>query len=275
MRAHSDRPTPIFHRVTSDTATVYLLGSIHVGKKALYPLPRAIESAFEKSDSLVVEVRLDPMATLKTAKILADARYPSGDSLRNHVDGKTWSLLAKDPPMPLGMLERMQPWTVSLTVLAVDLKRAGFEPDAGIDKHFMDEADQRSKPVIGIETVEDQLALLSGLPEDQQATMLREALEEGAKVGEQIDGLATAWAHGDEITLEKKLREDWQKPEYQTLFKKMFTDRNDKMTAAIDGYLKEKGTRFVVVGAAHVVGEGGIVDLLKKRGRKVERVRIN
>jgi uncharacterized protein YbaP (TraB family) len=143
---------------------VYLLGSIHVGKKAMYPLPSAIERAFERSDALVVEVRLDTMATLKSAKILADARYPSGDSLKNHVDEKTWTLLAKQPPLPLGVLERMHPWTVSLTVLAADLQRAGFDPSAGIDKHFMDEADQRSKPIVGIETVEDQLGLLGGRP---------------------------------------------------------------------------------------------------------------
>lgn len=274
MRTHTSRPTPIFHKVTSDTATVYLLGSIHVGKKGLYPLPNVIEHAFEKSDSLVVEVRLDAMTTLKSAKILADARYPSGDSLKNHVDEKTWSLLAAHPPMPIGMLERMHPWTVSLTVLAADLQRAGFDPSAGIDKHFMDEADQRSKPTIGIETVEDQLGLLGGLPDDQQAAMLREALEEGGKIGEQIEELAAAWSKGDEKGLEKKLREDWSKPEYQSLYKKMFTDRNLVMTEAIDGFLKQKGTRFVVVGAAHVVGDGGIVDLLKKRGRHVERVRL-
>lgn len=251
---------------------MYLLGSIHVGRAALYPLPRAIEQAFEQSDALVVEVKLDLAAKVKAMKVLSDARYTPPDGLHAHVDEKTWTLLKKDPPLPIGVLDRMHPWTVAITVLAADLQKNGFDPDAGIDRHFMDEADAVAKPIEGLETVEEQLSLLSSLPDDLQAAMLKESLEEGATIGDEIGAMADAWAKGDEAALTKTVRANWNDPQYATLYRRMFTDRNVKMADAVERFLGDKKTRFMVVGAGHVVGDGGIVDLLRKRGHSVRGV---
>jgi hypothetical protein len=54
---------------------------------------------------------------------------------------------------------------------------------------------------------------------------------------------------------------------------KLLDDRNVKMAEKIDGYLKEKGPTFVCVGAAHLVGEKGLVKLLTAKGYKVEQVK--
>jgi uncharacterized protein YbaP (TraB family) len=81
-------------KVTSGTNVLYLGGSIHALKSQDYPLPAAYNRAFDASDRLVCEV--DPKALLQSSKgILKAGQYPKGDSLKNHVDPRTYNYLQR------------------------------------------------------------------------------------------------------------------------------------------------------------------------------------
>jgi len=81
------------------------------------------------------------------------------------------------------------------------------------------------------------------------------------------------WKQGDEVKMNKLLFEDSldDYPEFNKIYDSLFYDRNDKMTIKINDMLKQQGSYFVVVGTGHLIGEKGIVNLLKKKGYKVER----
>ena len=80
-------------RVQSKGSTAYVLGSIHLLKKDVYPLSRTIENAFEKSDVLAVEANIDDISRLDVQKMLESAFYSGDDTLERHVSGKTLDMV--------------------------------------------------------------------------------------------------------------------------------------------------------------------------------------
>src|SRR5262249_12882713 len=111
--------------VSSPTTTIYLVGSIHVGKKGCFPLPAEVEDAFAKCPILVVELEPGPANEAKaTQLVLAHGAYPHGQSLSQHLSKETRELLdnhLKGKGLPTGTFDRLRPWTVSLVLSVQEL----------------------------------------------------------------------------------------------------------------------------------------------------------
>jgi uncharacterized protein YbaP (TraB family) len=261
----------LFYEVRGDPGTVFLLGSVHVGKQQFYPLDPPIESAFASADTLVLEIDLSDKPKLEK-QVAAASVYPHGDSLDKHLDPEVLTLLRdyfEKSGVTLESLNRLRPWVVTVMVIALEFKKAGFEAEHGVDVHFAERA--RGKKVVGIETAEEQVSFFMNMDQRTQNLMLKQVLEEVDDHAKIIDGAALAWLAGDDERIDRELLAPLRTPEYQELFDRLFTQRNLKMTRAIEGLLKQKGTHFVIVGAGHVVGKQGIVDLLRTKGYSVER----
>jgi hypothetical protein len=242
-----------------------------VGKREFYPLDAPIESAFTRADTLVLEIDLSDKEKLAKQVIEASV-YPPGDSIEKHLDAEVVTRLReyfKDSGVPFEALGRLKPWTVAVMVIALEIKKAGFEAEHGIDMHFAERA--QGKQIIGLESAAEQLALFTSMDERTQNLMLKQVLEDVDDYVTTIDAAAVAWLSGDEQRLDRELLEPLRTPEYQGVFDTLFLQRNVKMTRAIEGLLKRKGTHFVVVGSGHVIGKQGIVDLLRSKGYSVER----
>lgn len=255
-------------KVASPTGVAYLLGSVHAARADIYPLADAVEKAFDASQILLVEVNInqDPQALL--GQLLARAAYPPGDSIKNHLPPDLAKrLLAKFTSMglPPEALERLKAWALAMVLQQMALSEAGFSPDQGIDLHFMKRAQAVQKPVVELESVEEQLALLDGLSDDEQATFVASTLEGSNALADNLEKLVSAWKRGDAATLEKYIQEEEAAAKNGSLQKKLLDDRNDNMAAQIDQYLGSDRTVFVVVGAAHLLGPKGLVKIL---GRK-------
>lgn len=261
--------------VKSKSATVYLLGSVHVGKKDLYPLPDVIENAFKKADVLVLEVPLDQQTQIEAGtKMLAIARYTGGDSLDKSLPKAVKAKLdahLKKRNVPVAALNQFKPWMVSLILTLQELDKDGFKPQYGIDQHFFKRADGK-KPVVGLETVDDQVNMFKNMNAASQVTMLEQTLSEINGVGAMMAKTFKAWKTGDADKLDALMLKPMRKPKYKAVYNAMFTDRNRKMVKKIGEFLKSDKTYFVVVGSGHLVGEGGIVDLLRKQKLTVEQL---
>jgi uncharacterized protein len=262
-----------FHQVRSPTATVYLLGSVHVGKEDLFPMDDAIEEAFAASETLVLELDLSEKARLETTgKALAESLYPPGQSLEQVLDAETRALLEQrlaERNLPLQAMNRMRPWVVAVALTLMGLERAGYAAEGGIDLHFARRAEGK-KPIVGLETASEQLAIFTGMAEEDQVLLLRhtlETLDEGPAL---LDQAMAAWRASDEAglidTLLKPMRDD---PRYAKLYDAVFVRRNVRMTRALEKLLQGRGTYFVVVGSGHVVGPEGIVARLRAAGHDV------
>ena len=262
--------------VASPTAKVYLLGSVHVAKKDLYPLAPAIENAYESSDTLVLEVYLTKAVEAEVAvKSASMGIYPDGDSVEKHLSPEAWarySEFLQSQGKPILAFSRMKPWLASIALMVEALGNSGFAPDHGIDRYFQDRAEEDHKPIESLETVDDQLNTLANVDDRTGELMLLEFLDGKDDIGEQMDAAFGAWKRGDANAMESIMLESMMTPEYRPVFDKLFVERNLRMKAKVSEFLAGSGAYFVVVGSGHLVGEQGIVSLLRQDQHQVEQL---
>jgi uncharacterized protein YbaP (TraB family) len=261
-------------KATSPTTEVYLFGSIHLGKKEFYPLAKEVETAFEKSKFLVLEAdetKFKPQDLQDL--ILENAMYPADDALSKHATPETIKALGA-LGYPAEAIDRMKPWFLAITVSAVSIQKLGYTKEFGVDTHFSKGAKEKGKDILELESLEYQIKLLSGFSPELQVKFLEATLEESEKTQEKMDTMVAAWSKGDTAALEQEMIKKplEKRPAQKEIFAKMIDDRNEGMAKKIGEYLKTKDVHFVVVGAAHLVGEKGVAKLLEKQGFKVEQV---
>ena len=263
---------PLFWKATSPTATVYLMGSIHVGDSSMYPLSDAVETAFAGSKVLAVEVNLKNIDQSRSLKLVQEyGLYTGDDTLSNHISKETAASLIEfcdKAGFPMAAFDKLKPWVAAVTVLAITLKAAGEEPALGIDQHFLDES--KAQRIDELESAEYQLSLFSAASDQEQQELLAVTLSQVEKTKEFMQKMQDAYLSGDAEKLLAVIHEQDTLP--KMLRKKLIDDRNVSMAEKVEGYLKGNEPVFVVVGAAHIVGDTGIVKLLKGKGYKVEHV---
>ncbi|WP_246357195.1 TraB/GumN family protein [Pyxidicoccus fallax] len=256
--------------------TAYIVGSIHMGREGELTLPPAMETAFAKSDALVVEVdvgKVDPAVMQKLVMELG--RFPEGQRLSQRLDPVTMTLLGRATErmgVPVSSFEPLRPWLVSMVLSITELQKAGYQQGHGVDRAFLDRAQAANKPVLELETAEGQLRMLAGTPDALQDLMLRDQLRRTREAGEVLHQLISAWKAGDADGMATLLLEGAADPTYRPVYERIFFERNVQMATGVDALLGQPKTHFVVVGAGHVVGPEGLVALLQKKGHAVRQL---
>ncbi|NOZ54160.1 MAG: TraB/GumN family protein [Gammaproteobacteria bacterium] len=262
--------------VKNSKAVIYLYGSIHMAKASMYPLNSSIEQAFEIADTLVVEVNELKSNQVKIQKILLTKGVYSGDeTLYDNLDKKTRSLLQaflKKYSLAYFSIAKMRPTMAALTLTITRMTQLGFSAERGIDRYFINKAQANNKAILQLESGVEQLNLLLNITDDD--LFLRYSLTSLSEAESVMATLIDAWKTGNvtkmhKLVLEEPLNDN---PLFKPLFKALFTDRNIKMVKKIKQYLNTKNNYFVVIGAGHMVGEQGIIALLKKSGYTVKQL---
>ncbi len=261
-------------KVRSETGTVYILGSIHFMKKEIYPLDKKIEDAFDKSDILSVEADVNDISRIDLQKLMESSLYAGDDTLANHVSGETYRLVKKEVErngIPVWIVDKQRPWILALTLTSLELAKLGFEPDYGIDIHFLSKASGKKK-IKELESVDYQINLLSGFSDKEQEAFLLYTLKDLNLIEKEVDTALRAWTTGDVKGMESIMGSLQDDRGMSSIYEKLIYERNKNMAAKIEGYLKTKESYFVVVGAGHVVGEKGIVEILRRKGYRVAQL---
>ena len=263
----------LLYAVHSKDSTAYLMGSIHLGTEDFYPLPEHVDKGFAESKLLVMEV--DP-ATMSNPAVLQQmlgiAAYPPGDSLKNHVAPATYELVMKEGAaagLPAEFLIQLRPWMLALTLQVMSFQQQGYSAENGIEAHFISKSDGR-KPVEELESADFQMKLLSGFTDKEQEIFLLDTLRNLSDTA-QVEAMVKAWREGTAQALEAVLMQPLREhPETQPIYDRLIFSRNRTMAGKIERLLKEKKRPFVVVGAGHLVGKDGVVELLRRKGYRVE-----
>jgi uncharacterized protein len=257
-----------FWEVKGRSNTVYLLGSVHMLKPDDSALPAEVLQAYEQSKSLVMELDLnsvDGEALLGSG--VASTMLPEGQTLKGVLQPELYaSVVEHGKTVGLGaeILDHFQPWFAALVLEQTALGQSGMESGAGIDEQFAQRAREDDKPIIALETAEEQLGFFSRLTMDQQRQYLQSTLKDLNTEASDAALLVRAWQRGDIAELERLMRKDSAtNPE---LFRMLTTDRNLKWLPKITGLLRDDRDYLVIVGALHLVGKDGLVDLLKRQG---------
>jgi uncharacterized protein len=271
-------PKHFLWKVTGPKGVVYLLGTIHAAKADFYPLPSIIEDSFEKTDTLIEEIDISEPAEAARVQqgLIETGSYPNGDAITNHLSEVTRSHLAayvKKGGLPEPAIAHMRPWLVSILVELGEMKQMGFDPSFGLDRHFLEEAQQSRKKIGALEDAESQLKMLSSLSEEFQDRLLLSSLVNMEKSHDVLDFLTRAWQSGDAAAMEEVITSSVRDyPQLKPLMTKLFDDRNTAMTAKIERFLQTPKTYFVAVGAGHLVGDEGILSQLRRKNFRVEQL---
>jgi uncharacterized protein YbaP (TraB family) len=260
-------------KATKGSGVVYLVGSVHVLSKDYYPLAPALDTAYKDSTLLVEEVDMGEMTSPDAQmQLLSHGMLPAGQRLDQVVTPETRLLVNKaveDTGVPSVALQLMKPWMAALTLDALEWQKAGFDPDLGLDKHFYDIAMKDRKPVQGLETLSYQMSIFDDMTLEQQDHLLSETLKELHTEQAMLNEAARAWKQGDAATLERITLEDLKSD--PLMYQRLLLDRNRAWLPKIEALFTRPRPTLVIVGAAHVVGPDGLLQMLKAAGYSIEQ----
>ena len=260
-------------RVNSDQNRLYILGSIHLLKKETYPLKKSIEDAFEQTKKLVLEIDLGSANLQKIQQLMLQKSISTdGTMLHQSVSDETYQAVAKrakELGIDIRLLSPFKPWVIAMTMAAIKLQQLGFDPSLGVDRHLAERAKQTDKPTAGLETAEFQLDLFDRFSAKEQELLLRQSMDEMDHVERNVTAIVQAWKSGDVGAVERHLLVGMR--DYPEIHRKVIDDRNQRWLPQIENLLSRGENALIVVGAAHLVGKNGIIELLKDRGYRVEQ----
>lgn len=288
--APEKKATPLFYKISDKKGrTLYLLGTIHVGDNRTGFLPQEIYDAFAASTSLAVEfdsiafqqqITTDPLlqSQLSQAYFYSDGSK-TADHLPAQLYEKAYALLLASGSNTMDV-PSMRPIIWESMLGNFFLAQGSYlSPKKGMDSRLLALAREQKKTIVEVESGLSQVQVLSGLSETLQIMLLKETVSSSvSSYCQELESLYEIWCSGDAEALTQALKDDTASMTeeelalYNEYYKKVITNRNTNMLKAARNYIKSGKTTFLAVGAAHVVGEGGLVAQLKKAGYKIEQI---
>ncbi|MAB61393.1 MAG: hypothetical protein CMO46_12800 [Verrucomicrobiales bacterium] len=250
---------------------IYVGGSIHILAEEDHPLPDAFEKAYRDSDELVLEIATskEPGSdTLALQKGMYGNKGKISDDLSPEMYGKLVKYL-KDVGLPATAMDGFRPWMASMTISITEIMKLGGRPDLGVDTFFESKAIEDKKIISSLETTDFQIGLFTNLSKEDQEKMLLSTLKEVENIENDFPKMVKAWREGDDSMVEEIINESMVgSPNFR---EELLDKRNVNWAKKINDFMKGDRDKMVIVGAAHLVGEKGLVTLLREKGLKVER----
>ena len=262
---------------------VFLLGTIHIATANFYPLAAEIDDSFDQSKNLIVEVAIDrhsPDRKVVEQLVRDFGTYKSPDRLTKHLSPDTRKILEEYLTWAgetIELYEEYKPWYVTQLIAASAPRRGEvlkIKGGLGLDRYFLKRAGFAGTKVTELESLESQLHLHSGLSDDMQDKLLRVSLLEYKDSQNEIKSIFDAWLAGDPKQLDQIVNQSVHlHPELAPYMNTLLNNRNSGMVTKIDQLSKTAtGPIFVAVGAAHLLGDTGLVSGLRKLGFDVEQL---
>ena len=251
--------------------TIYLFGTVHVLRPGLGWFNDNVKTAFDKSDTLVLEM-LDP-SPVEAAAVMADLSIDkSGRTIRQKLSAK--DLAAYEAAVAkLGLshaaLDPLDGWAVAVNLYYTGLLQKGYDLTSGVEVQLKAAATASKKPILGLETMRLQLSIFDALPENVQldyVTMTAGSIDE---IAPQTDRLVELWAAADTGGVATVMNEGF---DTLKLTEALLTRRNANWAAWIHQRMATPGTVFMAVGAGHLAGPVSVHHLLTAYGLKSAQV---
>jgi uncharacterized protein YbaP (TraB family) len=248
--------------------TVYLAGSVHLLKKDDTSLPPALNHAYAAAKELVMEVDIDELdSPAAEALVLQKGVFADGSTLSDSIGAARYAQVATEAArlgLPIEGLQQFEPWAVALTLTQLEYLQLGFDADSGVERQLGRKAHADGKPIRGLETIEEQLSVLASLSKEDQAAFLEQTIAELPDAERETREILAAWRSGNGAKLAALMSEDFHS--FPRLYQALVTDRNRRWLPQIERLLKNEQNYLVIVGALHLVGDGGLLQLARAAG---------
>ena len=292
---------------------VFLYGTIHIPDPRVTKHLPVVQAALDQSTALYTELELDMAGQAKAQQeVMAVAMLPADKSLKGLLGDELHARVAKAMPSgmpPLAMFDRMKPWLIQFLLIktlvdehqkeqAAQAKDDGEEADGaapgqGLDPLLYTQAKEAGKQVGGLETIRTQINVFDTLSFETQVEMVAgmckqiekfrggEDDEDGedAAAGNEMTRMVDMWLAGDDQGFLKIFEDELKKQggsEAKKFVEGLLDNRNVNMVKKIQELMKAHPdkTFFMAVGAGHMPGKMGMVNLMREAGFKVQRMEL-
>ncbi len=177
---------------------------------------------------------------------------------------------SSDLGMGIGGFKKMKPWMVALSLTSLELMRADYLGSEGIDAYFSSRAKTAGKPQQGLESIDFQVSLFAEMSGEESVEFLRYTLADLDTMIPLVEEIVAAWKIGDSARIEDLLVDGFDG--HEELYDRLVKQRNLRWLPQIEELFRGDVDAMVVVGSLHLVGEHGLIELLKAKGYEVEQL---
>ncbi|MBL1275830.1 MAG: TraB/GumN family protein [Ectothiorhodospiraceae bacterium] len=260
-------------RVSKGANELYIGGTVHVLSASDYPLPKAYDVAFNKATKLVFET--DTEATQDPAfgqSLMSRMMYTDGRSLKDELSRETYQkfeAFSVARGLPMAMFQQMRPPLAVLTLMIVELQRLGIA-EAGVDAYYYQRAKAENKIIGQLETPQQQLEFIVNLGKGREDDFVSYSLKDMQELGVVMGDLVSAWRSGDTNKMVSLALTEMRR-DFPGIYQQLLVSRNHNWLPKIEKMINDPGTELVLVGALHLVGDDGVLQLLRNKGYKLEQ----
>ena len=271
LKSETATPALWYASKTGATSPLYLFGTFHLLPQHLRWLDGPVLNAVHGSTRLVFELTPKDASGPDAQKLMAaKGQLPAGKSLKAMLDADTYAKIVKQlagAGLPEASAEHVQPWFAAMLSMIGQVQKQGFDGAEGADRVLQSAIITKSKTVLGLETMAEQIELFAGLDEATQVELLKQTLGDAEMDPKKLAELLDAWKSGADALLDKNMLSELRG--YPKLYDRLLKNRNQRWLPMLEAFTKQPGASFVAVGAAHLVGPDGLVALLRADGYKV------
>lgn len=271
--ASSFAASPVW-KVSKGDQTLFLGGTVHVLSQSDYPLPDAFDKAYKQAKTLAFETDLLAAQTPEfSQQLMAKMMFNDGQTLKSALNAKTYQALEahlSSRGVPIANMLQFKPSMMSITLTMIELQRLGMA-GTGVDEYYFMKGQGDAKSVLTLETPAEQIDFLANLGQGQENEMIELSLKDAKEMPEMMGKLKTAWRVGDNKALAKVALDPWVK-DFPQMYNDLIVKRNNNWLPLLEKMLKTPETELVLVGALHLVGDDGVLTLLKKKGYTIENL---
>jgi len=265
LAAHAGSPV---WKVSKENRHFYLGGTIHILGESDYPLPKAFDTAYGKSETLVFEADIQKSQDPEFIQtFMAKMVYPDNRSLKNLLTPATFQALkrfAADRGVMVEAMKQFKPGLVLITLTQIEVERLGVA-GVGVDEFFFSKAVKDGKNLLHLENIEEQIALFENMGKGSEDELISYIIEDLKNLPDLLPVMKSAWKTGDAPGLDRAVLGPL-KNDFPELYQTIFTARNQKWMPKIQTMAATPEVEFILVGAGHLVGEQGLLALLRKKG---------
>jgi len=237
-------------------------------------LPPGFARSYADSARLVMELDLGKFDAMEAMAWMMDhGALPAGSNLRGVLGEQRYgrvSAAAAGLGLPMAALDSLAPWVVGIEIADLAYEHEGYDPDQGVEEQLVRRAVKDGKPTAGLETMPEELSSLIELSSADQIRMLDQTVDELKDIKSEMREVTVAWRHGDAGRLAALLASEYNA--FPSLYKPLVSDRNKRWLPQVEELLKANDNSLVVVGALHLVGQGGLLELLRKKGYAITQL---
>jgi uncharacterized protein YbaP (TraB family) len=244
----------------------YLFGTIHIICRQDYFMPEMVKQKFASSKNVFLEMDMDdPKMQMKMMQL---AMLPKGESLPK-LFGKDYALVdsffKKNTQFPLAMFNQFKPMMI-MSLLTMETLTC--EDTESYETNFMGMAKKQGKDIKGLETIEDQMRVFDNIPDSVEVKNIVKMVKEFDEQKKQFAEMVNVYKEQNISKLQQELSAS---PDTMGAEDELLTKRNNNWIPVMEKNMKEDAS-FFAVGAGHLAGKNGVIQLLRKAGYTVKAV---